>query len=206
MFGVAAPAAGQGTVIAGYSSGELSAYRYENGRTLWSDALARTSISTEVGSLTDVDADPIIDRGRVYALGQGGRMAAYDLVTGQRIWELNLAGISTPSVAGDWVFTLTDDAELLAIARTSGKVRWLKQLMRYENEKKKSDPVFWVGPVLAGNRLWVANSRGELAYADPASGEVTQFAELGAPVSLAPVVAGQTLYVLDDSGRITAFR
>ena len=45
-----------------------------------------------------------------------------------------------------------------------------------------------------------------LAFADPASGEVTQFAELGAPVSLAPVVAGQTLYVLDDSGRITAFR
>src|SRR3546814_5002500 len=42
VFGVAAPAAGQGTVIAGYSSGELSAYRYENGRTLWADALART--------------------------------------------------------------------------------------------------------------------------------------------------------------------
>jgi outer membrane protein assembly factor BamB len=206
VFGVAAPAAGQGTVIAGYSSGELSAYRYENGRTLWSDALARTSISTEVGSLTDVDADPIIDRGRVYALGQGGRMAAYDLVTGQRIWELNLAGISTPAVAGDWVFTLTDDAELLAIARSSGKVRWLKQLMRYENEEKRKNPVFWVGPVLAGNRLWIANSRGELAFADPSSGEMTQFAELGAPVSLAPVVAGQTLYVLDDSGRITAFR
>ena len=133
-------------------------------------------------------------------------MAAYDLVTGQRIWELNLAGISTPSVAGDWVFTLTDDAELLAIARSSGKVRWLKQLMRYKNEKKKKKPVFWVGPVLAGNRLWVANSRGELAFADPASGELTQFAELGASVSLAPVVASQTLYVLDDSGRITAFR
>src|SRR5687767_5899582 len=43
VFGVAAPAAGQGTVIAGYSTGELVAYRYENGRTLWSDALARTS-------------------------------------------------------------------------------------------------------------------------------------------------------------------
>ncbi len=110
VFGVAAPAAGQGTVIAGYSQGELVAYRYENGRNLWSDALARTSISTQVGTLTDVDADPIIDDGRVYALGQGGRMAAYELVTGQRIWELALAGISTPAIAGEWVFTLTDDS------------------------------------------------------------------------------------------------
>ncbi|HSJ78069.1 MAG TPA: PQQ-binding-like beta-propeller repeat protein, partial [Erythrobacter sp.] len=105
VFGVAAPAAGQGTIVAGYSSGELSAYRYENGRTLWSDALARTNISTTVGSITDIDADPIIDSGRVYALGQGGRMADYELVTGQRIWELNLAGISTPAIAGEWIFT-----------------------------------------------------------------------------------------------------
>src|SRR5690606_3401468 len=84
VFGVAAPAAGQGTVIAGYSSGELTAYRYENGRTLWGDALSRTSISTAVASLTDIDANPVIDRGRVFAIGQGGRMASYELTSGQR--------------------------------------------------------------------------------------------------------------------------
>jgi len=206
VFGVAAPAAGQGTVIAGYSSGELVAYRYENGRTLWSDALARTSISTEVGSLSDVDADPIIDRGQVYALGQGGRMAAYELLSGQRIWELNLAGISTPAVAGEWVFTLTDDAQLLAIARNSGKVRWMTQLQRYRKEEKRKDQIFWVGPVLAGNQLWLANSRGELSYANVQNGSVTNFGKLGDSVSLAPVVANQTLYILDDGGRISAYR
>lgn len=206
VFGVAAPAAGQGTVIAGYSTGELVAYRYENGRTLWSDALARTSISTQVGILTDVDADPIIDRGRVFALGQGGRMAAYELVSGQRIWELNLAGISTPAVAGDWVFTLTDDAKLLCIARTSGKVRWMTQLMRYKNEEKRKNPVFWTGPVLAGNRLWVANSEGEVSSASIADGSMAEFTDLGSAVSLAPVVANGTLYVLDDSGKISAFK
>lgn len=205
VFGVAAPAAGQGTVIAGYSSGELVAYRYENGRQLWSDALARTSISTQVGTLTDIDADPIIDRGRVYALGQGGRMAAYELVTGQRIWELNLAGISTPAVAGDWIFTLTDDAKLLCIARESGKVRWVTQLPRFKNEDDKKGPIFWTGPVLAGNRLWMANSEGRIASAAVEDGAVSDFAEVGS-VTLAPVVAGGVLYVLDDKGRISAFR
>lgn len=206
VFGVAAPAAGQGTVIAGYSSGELVAYRYENGRSLWADALARTNISTQVGSLNDIDADPIIDNGRVYALGQGGRMAAYELVTGQRIWELNLAGISTPALAGDWIFTLTDDARLLAIARASGKVRWISQLARYRNEEKKKDPVFWQGPVLAGNTLWTVNSLGEIWRIDPTEGTAQRFTELKRPISLAPIVANQTLYVLDDSGRIIAFR
>ncbi|MDE2596453.1 MAG: PQQ-binding-like beta-propeller repeat protein [Sphingomonadales bacterium] len=206
VFGVAAPAAGQGTVIAGYSSGELVAYRYENGRVLWNDALARTSLSTTVGVLTDIDADPIIDRGRVFALGQGGRMAAYELVSGQRIWELNLAGISTPAVAGDWIFTLTDDARLLCIARATGKVRWMTQLMRFENENKRKGPVFWTGPVLANNRLWIANTRGEVMSASVADGSVSQFVKLGNSVSLAPVVANSTLYILDDGGKINAFK
>lgn len=206
VFGVAAPAAGQGTVIAGYSSGELAAYRYENGRTLWTDALARTSISTQVGTLTDVDADPIIDAGRVYALGQGGRMAAYELVTGQRLWELNLAGISTPAVAGEWIFTLTDDSRLLAIARATGKVRWITQLREWKDQKDREGQIFWTGPVLAGNRLWVANSRGQLSAVSVADGTVTPYRDLGSGVSLPPVVANQTLYVLDDGGKIHAFR
>ena len=206
VFGVAAPAAGQGTVIAGYSSGELTAYRYENGRELWSDALARTSIATSVATLTDIDADPIIDRGRVYALGQGGRMAAYELVTGQRIWELNLAGISTPAIAGEWIFVLTDDARLLCLARSTGAVRWIAELGRYRDEEDKKDEIYWTGPVLAGDRLWVANSRGEVRSVAAADGSAAPFVRLGNPVSLAPIVAGDTLYVLDDGGRISAFR
>lgn len=206
VFGVAAPAAGQGTVIAGYSSGELVAYRYENGRQLWSDALARTSIATSVSTLTDIDADPIIERGRVYALGQGGRMAAYELVSGQRIWELNLAGISTPAVAGEWIFTLTDEAKLLCISKSNGKVRWMSQLPRYNKPKKKESPIFWTGPVLAGNKLWIANSRGEIATVTVGDGTMTQVAHVAAPVTLAPIVADKTLFVLDDGGQITAWR
>ncbi len=206
VFGVAAPAAGQGTIVSGFSTGELVAYRYENGRQLWSDALARTSLSTTVGVLTDIDADPIIDRGRVFALGQGGRMAAYELVTGQRIWELNLAGISTPAIAGDWIFTLTDDGKLLCIQRATGKVRWMTQLARFENEEKKKNPIFWTGPVLAGGRLWFANTNGQVYSAGVEDGAPVLLSDLNEPVTLAPIVAGGTLYILDDSGRISAFR
>ncbi|RVQ69822.1 pyrrolo-quinoline quinone [Croceicoccus ponticola] len=206
VFGVAAPAAAQGTVIAGFSSGELIAYRYENGRNLWADALARTSISTSVGTLTDVDADPIIDGGAVYALGQGGRMAAYELVTGQRIWELNIAGISTPAVGGEWIFVLTDDSQVLAIARSSGRIRWIAELPKYRDVEDEKGELFWSGPVLAGDRLWLTNTNGDVYAVDAASGTATPFTDLGKAVSLAPVVANNTLYVLDDSGRITAWR
>jgi len=206
VFGVAAPAAGQGTVIAGYSSGELTAYRYENGRALWGDALSKTSISTSVATLTDIDADPVIDKGRVFAIGEGGRMASYELLSGQRLWELNIGGVATPLVVGDWVFVVTDKARLFCITRATGKVRWISELPAWRKPKKKTGPIRWHGPILAGNKLILVSTEGALVYADPATGKVESERELDQAVSRPPIVADNMLYVLTDEGRLIAFR
>ena len=68
------------------------------------------------------------------------------------------------------------------------------------------DPIFWQGPVLAGDRLWAVNSEGQIYTVSTGEGSATLFRELEQPISLPPIVANNTLYVLDDSGRITAFR
>ena len=206
VFGNASPAVAQGTVVAGFSSGELNAYRYENGRVVWQDALARTSITTSVASLSDIDGNPVIDNGQVFAVGQGGRMVAVDLVSGQRVWELNLAGIATPWVAGEWVFVVTSDAKLICIARNTGKVRWINQLPAFEHEKSKKGPINYVGPILAGDRLIVGGSSGALIEVDPSTGTFQGQTSLGASLSLAPVVANSTLYLLDSRGRLQAYR
>ena len=206
VFGSASPAVGQGTVVAGFSSGELNAYRYENGRLVWQDQLSRTSIQTSVASISDVDANPVIDNGQVIALGQGGRMVALELISGQRQWELNLAGISTPWVVGDWTFVVTDDARLIAVARASGKVRWITQLPAFRNQKKRAGPIFYRGPVLAGGRLILVSSEGALINVDPNNGGFQSQTSIRAPVNLSPVVANQTLYILDQNGRLHAFR
>ena len=206
IFGASSPAIAQGTVVAGFSSGELNAYRYENGRIVWQDTLARTSTRTSVSALADIDADAVIDNGQVIALGQGGRMVALDLVSGQRLWELNLAGISTPCVIGDWAFVVTDEAKVVAIARATGKVRWIAQLPRYHNAKSKTGSISYQGPVLAGERLIVAGSNGTLINVNPANGSFQSQTSAGGAMSLGPIVANQTLFVLTDSGRLIAYR
>lgn len=206
VFGTASPAYAQGTVVAGFSSGELNAYRYENGRLVWQDQLARTTITTGVSSLSDIDADPVIDSGQVIAVGQGGRMVALELITGQRMWELSIAGISTPWAAGEWAFVVTDDAKLIAVARRTGKVRWINQLPRFEKEKSKRGQISYAGPVLAGGRLIVVGSNGALINVDPDTGSFQSQTQVGAGVRLQPVVANSTLFVLDEDGRLHAYR
>ena len=206
VFGNGAPAVDRGTVVAGFSSGELNAYRYENGRMVWQDALSRTSISNAVAALSDIDADPVIANGIVYALGQGGRMVALDLTSGQRVWELNMAGIATPWVAGDWLFAVNDKAQLIAVQRLTGKIRWINQLPRWLKEKKKDGQINYFGPVLAGNRLVVAGSNGAMINLDPTNGTIQSQVNVGGGVRFQPVVAGNALYLMTEQGRLLAFR
>lgn len=206
VFGAASAAVGQGSVVEGFSSGELNAYRYENGRTLWGDALSRTSMSTSVAALSDIDADPVIDRGRVFAIGAGGRMVSVDLFTGQRIWEINIAGLATPWVAGEWIFAVTDDGQLHCIARSTGKIRWTLLLPNHVKNKPDKAAIRWYGPVLAGGRLILTSSQGAIAEVNPGDGSLKSMGRGSGPMSVGPIVAGNMLYTLDESGHLTAWR
>lgn len=206
IYGVAAPAAGRGTIVSGFSSGELNAYRYENGRTLWADTLSRTSVTTSVSSIADIDASPVIDQDRVYAVGAGGRMVALELTTGKRLWELNIAGISTPWIAGEWLFVSTDDGRMICLSRANGKIRWIADIGGFKNKKKKTNPIYWSGPLLASGRLYVVNSLGEIVSVNAEDGTIGAKIKGGVPFALPPIIANNVLYVLDTRGKITAYR
>ena len=206
LLGGSAPAYALDTIVVGYSSGELNALRSENGRTVWSDTLARTGRTTAINALTDIDASPVIDRGRVFAIGHGGRMAALELATGQRVWERNFAGVSTPWVAGDFVYVVTLDAQVVCLTRGDGKIRWITQLDHYKNPKKKEKPYSWHGPILASDRLLITGSNGTLVTLSPYTGKQISAVRLGAPAYLPPVVANNAVYVLTDDGKITQYR
>jgi outer membrane protein assembly factor BamB len=60
--------------------------------------------------------------------------------------------------------------------------------------------------VLAGNRLWLTSSKGQLVGVDPGTGRVASTDDIGSPVYIAPVVAGGRLYVLGDNARLYAFQ
>ena len=206
LLGAGSPAVALDTVVVGFSSGELNALRAENGRTVWADALARTGRSTAMAALSDIDASPVIDRGRVYAIGHGGRLAVLEMATGQRVWERNFAGTSTPWVAGEFVYLVTTEGEVVCLTRGDGKVRWVYQLQHFAKPKKKSDPIQWSGPVLASEQLIVVGSNKEMVTISPYTGKLIRTTKLGAAAFLPPIVADNMAYLLTDDGKVTAYR
>jgi len=206
LLGAASPAVDNETVVAALSSGELVALRVENGRQVWQDTLSRTRRLTPLASLGDIDGNPVIEEGRVYAVGHAGRMVAINLRSGERVWENDVSGVHTPVIAGQFIFMITADGDLVSVLRSDGRIRWVTRLQRFKELDKREGPIHWTGPVLAGDRLIVASSHGFLLSISPYSGNFLGARELPDAVVAPPVVADGTLYVLTEGGDLIAYR
>lgn len=206
LLGASSPAANRDTVIPAYSSGEVYALRADNGAELWSDTISPLARMGKGSSFTDIRALPVVDKGLVIGISYGGRMAALEERTGNRIWEAQIAGSQTPWIVGNRVFVVTLDAEVQSYDITNGNRLWSQSLPRYKNPEDMKGPLVWYGPVLASNRLWVFASNGDVRILDPKDGTIQSQWSLGDDVAAAPVVAGETLYVLSTDGTLSAWK
>jgi outer membrane protein assembly factor BamB len=206
LAGGASPAVAGDLVVVPYSSGEIYALRIENGRPLWSDSLAASQPVGALSSIADIRGAPVIDRDRVFAISHSGLMVAIDLRTGDRVWEQDIGGVHAPWVAGDFIYVLSADNELICLTRADGRVRWTRELPQWQNEEKKKNPIFWAGPILAGDRLIVISSEGEAFSVSPYTGEPLGKTDFPDGVFINPVVADKTLYVLTDEADLVALR
>lgn len=206
LLGGASPAVGDGAVIVPYSSGEIFALKEENGRPLWSDNLSSSRRLDAISTLADIRGLPVIDAGLVFAVSHSGRMVSIDIRSGTRAWEQSIGGVSMPWVAGQFVYVLTNDNQLVCLTQRGGRIRWVRNLPQFEESDNRDDPIKWSGPVLAGDRLILSGSHGEAWSVSPYTGKVLGRLGLPGPVFLPPVVAGGTLYFLTEDGELVAMR
>ena len=205
FLGEPAPAVADGLVIAGFGSGDLLALRADSGTLVWGDSLAATRGRTSLSDISAIRALPVASDGTLYAIGLGGLMVAVDLRSGRRIWERNVAGQQTPCLAGDWLFVLTDQQTLACLSAADGRVRWLSQMPRYRNEEKSRGPIYWTGPLLGGDYLYLAGSSKRLIAVNPATGAITGEQKLPDVPAVSLMAATGKLFVVTDDGTLTAF-
>lgn len=193
-------------VVVPYTSGELFALNVRNGRPVWSDTLARSGGLTPLASLADISGRPVIDRGLVFANSHAGRLVAIDMRTGERVWTIDVGGTQRPWVVGDYVYVITDNAQVLCVRRADGRIRWIHQLDAYRDAEGRRGAIAWSGPVLVSDRLIAVSSEGYAISISPYTGQVLGQIDIPDKAFIAPVVANNTVYVLTDDAKLTALR
>ena len=189
------PAVDGDMVVVPYPTGDVVALRVSTGQPIWSESLARTRTASSLNAMSDT-ARPATSGGVVFAVGHAGRMVATSEKTGERLWSLTVASIQPPWVAGDNVFVVDTAVSCWRSPASDGKIQWTAKL---------TGSGTWSGPVLAGNRLWLTSSKGQLAASRPTAARWHRPVELGPPIFIAPVVAGGRMYVLTDKAKLMAF-
>ncbi|PIW31768.1 MAG: dehydrogenase [Rhodobacterales bacterium CG15_BIG_FIL_POST_REV_8_21_14_020_59_13] len=193
-------------IIAPYASGEIVALRLQNGNPIWNDALTRTGGLTPISAINDVAGSPVIVDDSVYAMSHSGILAAFDLRTGERMWTQPAGGLHAPWLAGDFIFLVTTDGEVVCVDRTDGTIRWITQLQQFESERRRRGRIAWSGPIMAGGRLVLTGSHGTAVILSAADGTIQRQINLGDPVFVAPIIVNETIYVVTDEARLIALR
>jgi outer membrane protein assembly factor BamB len=206
VLGQAAPAVDSTITVIPYSSGEIFALRLETGRTAWQDNLVSIRHTNALWSLTDISTPPVIDKGVVYSVSQGGRFVAIDERSGSRLWQHEVGSSNMPWVAGDFIFLLDNYNELVCMSRDKGGILWIAQLQTHEDMEKRKHPVYWQGPIVAGGRLLLTNSMGQIIEASPNDGRVLSVTAASDTVDVPPVIADGTMYILANDGTLSAYK
>jgi len=206
LLGGASPAADGEVVVVPYSTGEVYGIDAGTGRVRWSDSVVAIRRTGTGAGITDIRAKPVIDRDYVFVLGSNARMIAIDRLSGARIWERDIGGTNTPWAAGDFLYVISTENELICLRRQDGKVVWVKPLMRWEDEEDQKGQVLWYGPHLASDRLIMISNLGEAWAMSPYNGSLKGAMELDDGTSVPPVIANGTLYVLANDGYLYAYR
>ncbi|WP_026352211.1 PQQ-like beta-propeller repeat protein [Yoonia vestfoldensis] len=208
-FSGSAPVAVSGeTVVIPFPSGEILATFPQGGLPRWTNVVSGDRLGRAVNLVSDIAGAPVIDGNRVYAASVGGRSVAFDIRDGSRIWTAGEGAVGPIWPVGGSVFMVNDISELVRLDAANGTPIWRVKLPDFDGEstRRQRSVVAHFGPVLAGGRLIVASSDGLIRQFDPASGALIGTVALPGGAASAPVVAGQTLYVISKTGQLHAFR
>ena len=198
LRGTAPPVLAGDAVVCGFDSGKVIAVSLAGGETLWQSQVSTPRGRSELERLADVDSAVRVAGNDVYAVGYQGRVAMLALDSGQVWWGRDLSSYSGLAIDDDQLYVATSDGDVVALRRRDGTVLW-----QQEGLKRRGLST----PGVVGNAVVVGDFEGYLHWLDRGTGTfVAREHPGGEKIASAPLVAGDRVFVIDEGGKIVAYR
>jgi outer membrane protein assembly factor BamB len=144
-----------GGVLAGLPGGKLAFLNLSNGEVGWEATVALPRGSTELERVADVVSVPVVDEERVCAVAFQGRVACFDLQTGNVAWGRDFSSSVTLTSDERAVYVVDEKGAVAAFLKATGASVWRQDKLQ---ERRLS------APAVVGNRILVADEKG-ITYA-----------------------------------------
>jgi outer membrane protein assembly factor BamB len=198
LRGTGTPVIAKDLAISGFDNGKVMAVNLATGDTAWDTALATPHGRTELDRLVDIDSAVRVVGDNVFAAGFQGRTAMLAIDSGQIWWAHDMSSYRGLVVDDENLFVTESDGVVIAMRQRDGSELW-----RNDRLKRRGLST----PVETTTAVVVADYQGYLHWLDKATGALVARERVAKfRVGNQPVVSGDTVVVLDDGGKMAAFR
>lgn len=185
-------------VLCGFDNGKVAAVNINDGSVQWETTISPAHGKTELERLDDIDAAVRVSGSDVYAIGFQGRIAMLALDTGQIWWSHDASSFRGLGLDEASLYIATADGEVVALRRRTGTELWRQKALVHRRLS---------AAVEAETAIVTADYQGYVHWLDKATGALAARASTGkVRISNSPVVVGNMVLVVNDAGKISAFR
>lgn len=202
LRGTSSPVLAGEMIVVGFANGILAAYNVRDGAPVWEARVGVPQGRSELEQMIDVDADPVLVDGVIYAVSFQGRLVAVDQESGRILWSRDMSAYADFVIDQDKIYITDQAGHVWALERNTGAALW------------KQDKLHGRGvtaPAALGDFLIVADGEGMVHWLARDDGRfVARYAlseESGStPISVTPVVSGDIVYVRGNKGNLEALQ
>ncbi len=198
LHGASSPVISGEKVIIGLADGALVALGLYDGQLIWETQIAEPKGRSELEHIVDIDADPVVMDGTVYAVTYQGHAAAVDIQTGRQLWSRDFSAYLNLKVAGEDLFVVDDKDNIWALDRDTGATLWKQDKLAYRRIS---------APAIVDGYLIVGDFEGYVHWLDITSGFIVGRYRVGDEgVTVSPFSDGSHIDVLTDGGKLVALK
>ena len=190
----------EGDLVVLNSSGDLLKVKANNGEIHWflNTTDSMFALDTDFFKSSDIT---IGDNDVIFATTSS--IFSYNLNDGYRNWTENIGSRNTPIIDGNNVFLVSDNGYFVNLNRKSGKVIWSTNILKILKKRKQMTRI--TGFVMGSGKIYAVSLNGYLIVCSAVSGKVEYFRKIGDPITAAPIISNDSLYILTENYRIFGF-
>lgn len=184
-------------VIAGFPGGKLVAISMLNGAPLWEVTVAIPKGATELERVADITSNPAIDGKQICAVAYQGRLACFDLGSGEPMWTRDISSTAGLDMDGRYVYVSDDGGSVQAFDRRTGASIWKQDKLKQRELSR---------PLVVGNYVAVGDGKGVLHLLRQADGAFAGRTELSGAIAVGPVASGKGMVVQTSRGSLAYYQ
>ncbi len=208
IAGGAAPAydATDNVVIAGFSNGEIVVLNATVGTPLWSAMLVSNKQAQSTTEINTIGAYPIVQEGIIYAISNSNFMAAFDMRTGDKLWEKEIGSMQNMLLAGGYLFAISNKNILYAVEKYSGETMWTADIRDYLIDEDGKTSFYAAPPLMLNGSILLAFSNGKILKIDAQTGLVSAKTDLGIDISNGLIAVQERVVAVSDDADVIVFK